>query len=501
MPSLKARKDIAPPHAPRHLLALGLTLGVLADALWFRHGPGGPGFVLWALLAGAAAMYVVHHSPRPGLGEPVVWAGVGVLGALLMLLRSTPLVTLGLLLTMIVAAAMLLTQKNGRSLRDTALMEHLRSLFRVPTRALLAGFPVLLSPSAAGEPLPGSRDRLLRGFLLALPLLAVFSALFASADARVEAALTRLFAGVSPLAGEHLLASLLVGWCCTGLLAGVAQRHWQVQRLSAPLLRLGSRDTAALLGTVVLAFVGFIALQLPMLFGGAQALEAHAGLTVADYARRGFFELIAASLLALGVLVVVVEAGASPRVFRPLAAVLLACVALLLISALQRMALYVAQFGLSLDRLTALAVMAWLLWAGLLFSATLWRGTARDFASGLSIGGVLTVFVFALSNPAAIVSKTHVARAIEGRQTLDVPYLMRLGSDALPPLLTRFSALSDPDACRTAQALLSLPPGKYRAEDAGGWRGWNLSESRAARLLEQHRAQLNAKAETCAGSV
>ena len=87
-----------------------------------------------------------------------------------------------------------------------------------------------------------------------------------------------------------------------------------------------------------------------------------AGLTYAEYARGGFFELVTVSTLLLPVLL-----GAdwpldkrNPRTvtrFRTLAATLLA---LIMLSAVQRMRLYVDAYGLTEDRFYATAFMAWI---------------------------------------------------------------------------------------------------------------------------------------------
>ena len=86
-------------------------------------------------------------------------------------------------------------------------------------------------------------------------------------------------------------------------------------------LRLGSIEAATVLWLVVALFAAFVVLQLAYLFGGRDTLSV-AGLTYSDYARRGFFELVAVAVLA-GTLVVALDlavarprAGAAGRVAR-----------------------------------------------------------------------------------------------------------------------------------------------------------------------------------------
>ena len=76
-------------------------------------------------------------------------------------------------------------------------------------------------------------------------------------------------------------------------------------------LRLGSIEAATVLWLVVALFAAFVVLQLAYLFGGRDTLSV-AGLTYSDYARRGFFELVAVAVLA-GTLVVALELAVARR--------------------------------------------------------------------------------------------------------------------------------------------------------------------------------------------
>src|SRR5699024_9080346 len=115
-------------------------------------------------------------------------------------------------------------------------------------------------------------------------------------------------------------------------------------------LGVGVREVTVALGLVDALLDGFGALQLRWLFGGAGALQA-AGVTVAEYARSGFFELAAVAALALPLLLVahgvVGEAAPSAgsprrghRAFAIAAGLLVALVLVLLLSAADRMRLY-----------------------------------------------------------------------------------------------------------------------------------------------------------------
>src|SRR5207247_1416024 len=112
-------------------------------------------------------------------------------------------------------------------------------------------------------------------------------------------------------------------------------------------------------------FLAFVVVQAPYLFGGAALVVGRAGLTVAQYARRGFFELVTVAALVLPVLLLIHhllrrEQPVHERVFRLLAGTLVSLLYVVVASAVQRMLLYQHLFGLTELRLYTTAFMGWL---------------------------------------------------------------------------------------------------------------------------------------------
>ena len=71
-------------------------------------------------------------------------------------------------------------------------------------------------------------------------------------------------------------------------------------RATAP--RIGATELAVALGAVNLLFLAFVLVQLRFLFGGSGLVEQRVGLTYAEYARHGFFELVVVAVLVLPLL-------------------------------------------------------------------------------------------------------------------------------------------------------------------------------------------------------
>ena len=103
-----------------------------------------------------------------------------------------------------------------------------------------------------------------------------------------------------------------------------------------------------------LLYVLFAAVQSAALFRGSAYLEA-AGISYAEYARSGFFQLVWVSCINLAVVVAAVHfcrrEGKLWLVVWALSTGMVALSCLMLVSAAWRMTLYVSTYGLSVKRL------------------------------------------------------------------------------------------------------------------------------------------------------
>ena len=215
--------------------------------------------------------------------------------------------------------------------------------------ATLAGAAVF-APVAAAElarrrrdsvPRSGRLVPLARGALVAIPFLLVFGALFSAADPIFEWYVGDVFVFTLKRLPSHMLMSLGFAWVALGLLFGLAVIRLPARSSTAvaPSGRAGTETLVALLFVDAL-FLFFVLVQLRTLFGGREIVETTLGLSYAEYAREGFFQLVAAAAVALSGLLAadwLVPAGSSRRrLFRPATGLLLGLVALVLASAATR---------------------------------------------------------------------------------------------------------------------------------------------------------------------
>ena len=344
-----------------------------------------------------------------------------------------------------------------------------------------------------------------RGLVIATPLVAVFGALFMSADAVFAELVANVFRFDVERIASHLLLFSISAWLSTGYLRGFltgtelplpADRRQRIdgRGVAAPKWQtLGIAEVATVLAAIDLLFLVFVIVQFRYLFGADTLVQITPDLTYAEYARRGFFELVFAVVLVVPVLLVADwlldhRIRRDALVFRGLASVQIGLVLAIAASALQRLRLYHASYGLTESRFYGMVLLVWI--AAMLFwlAATVLRGRRDSFAFGTLASGLATVALLFVINPDAVVARTNVARMASAAAPVrfDVAYATSLSADAVPVLIDALPALPRDVQCPLARHMLRRwPPNRDRSI-----RSWNWSASRASDAVREHEARL-----------
>jgi hypothetical protein len=226
--------------------------------------------------------------------------------------------------------------------------------------------------------------------------------------------------------------------------------------------RLRPLEWALPLGVLAALFAAFVVVQVVTLLGGDAHIRATTGVTYAEYARSGFWQLLVVTVLALGVILLGQRLAPDGR-YAPLA-VLAGLTLVIVATALGRMWLYQQAYGFTVLRLLVLVVELWLGAGFVLVLVGVVRGVPA--VRGTAVTGAVVLLALALADPERIVAEQNVARFVEtGR--IDPVYLSHLSTDAVPALL----ALPDP-----RQWCALVPDG------ADDWRSLNASRAAVAGL-------------------
>jgi hypothetical protein len=477
------------------LLAAGLGLGWAFDALFSDQRPGVSALVFVALLLGALAALGRAADVRVARRNLWLLAPAGYCAAMVGV-RAEGFLTLLNVLTVLALLGLIAAFYAGGRVERLGLAGYPAALARTVGHALIG--PARLLPEGVDLPQAGRATApaalpVLRGVLLALPVLVVFSALLASSDFvfadLLGATLTLDIWGGLMNGMGHVVVTLVVGWLLAGGLAYALRRfHGEAAgrpAAGAPPLRLGLIEAATVLALTDALLLVFGWVQATYLFGGGANIAAR-GYTYAEYARRGFFELVVVAALALGLLLAL--QAVTPRagrrqvlLFNGLSSLLVALVLVLVAAALRRMGLYEDAYGYTRLRLYVHVFMLGLAGVFLWFLITLWLRPAR-FAIGAFLTGLGMLVALNTLDPDATIAAQNLAR-FDATGRLDVAYLTALDEDATPALLAALDRLP-PAAQGALRARLGAQRAALMAAQArSAWPAFNLARDAAYRAL------------------
>lgn len=470
---------VAPPWLPRlwptendtaaspAVLAAALSVGVLA-ALTMRPQVAGSAY----FVAGFGVLAVALGGPAGRLTSPQMGAVVVTVALLgVTVLRSASwLVVLCLLAAWVIGTLALVGGRTWTGLLVGSVASGL-----VPARTAR-----WVKRTPARVRLPGLRSR--RVWLVVAVtagLLAVFGALFATADPAYAALLRGALPSVNI---PDTLRRLIVLGAVTGaaiLAAYLAHQPPTTDALAPPPGRPVRRwEWTVPLVVLDLLFLSFVLVQLTVLFGGrAHVLTTH-GLTYAQYARQGFWQLLIVTVLTLAVVAVAVRTAPKTTpsdllVVRLLLALLCLLALVVVASAIHRMSLYEQEYGFTRLRLFVDAVEVTLGGTFLLLLAAGVRMTNTWLPRAVVALAAGALLALAAVNPDAYIASHNVTR-YEQTGRLDVAYLATLSADAVPALA---SLPADLRACALAQVASDVRDG------TDPWYDFNLARVRARELL------------------
>ena len=328
------------------------------------------------------------------------------------------------------------------------------------------------------------------GLIISTPLLIIVIALLAAADRVFQNLIANILKplesiGSIPFAQRlgavGIITMLLFGYLAVVLKVRVEKASESVRK------DIGSWDAiivATVLVMVNAVYILFCVIQFTYLFGGEANIRSIPDYTYAEYARRGFFELIIVTVINLSILLIGLHFtkndGKLDRLVRVLRCLLVLCTAIMLYSAHLRLKLYEEAYGYTYARIFAHTFIGFLFILFMLTLYKLWR-KELSLVKAFAVAALLTYTVLNYVNVDAIIARNNVDRYFK-TDKIDLDYLQELSYDAIPEL-TRLRVAGD--GAKQIAVFLHDKETELRSESP--WQSYNLSKLRAKRALSQIR--------------
>ena len=321
----------------------------------------------------------------------------------------------------------------------------------------------------------------LLGIVIAVPLLWIVVSLLASADAAFGALIERIF-GVWSVSKTVRTVIRAVFYTLIPALVFYSALAAQTERSDFPAKE--KRRASALVaitftGALAVVYAVFCGIQIAVLFAGdVSALPE--GMTYAEYAREGFFQLLLVSGINVVLIITAQRRFVSSKALRALLVFLTACTYLMEASSAMRMMLYVNAYGLTYLRLLVLWFLSLL---ALILGAAVYTVFHEDFRlfRFTLIASMALWLVFAFARPDAIAARYNLAKhGLDDTTEAEIAH--ECSSDAIGALRPYFADIAGRGEDSTTYLNLTISVMQEYSER--GVRGFNFSVWEAMRTAE-----------------
>ena len=376
-----------------------------------------------------------------------------------------------LLLAVNLALCLMAGQNQHSPAGFTSLADPFRAAFMLGIGEMSPAFRGLVGVFKSGGPAVKKTGAILIGLAVAVPLLAIVIPLLMSADAA--------FSGLLGLLPDLEIGELIVtvlfgaGLACIFYTEGVALRHKpKTGKTASGAKKAVSHLTVnTVLGAVCLVYVVYLFSQLAYFVGGFSGILPEE-FTMAEYARRGFFEMAWLCAIDLGVIAVAVgvvtkKEGKAPLATRLLCLFIGLVTMFLVVTASAKMGMYIGSYGLTRLRVLTEVIMVFLGIATALVCVWLFVPKLPYMKAILLIA--LTMGAATLWADVDTVVASYNVHAYESGMldTVDVRYLGTLGDSAIP-YIVRLTDDGDPSVADMARELL-----QDNRKSWNDFRNWN----------------------------
>jgi len=469
---------------------ISLSLGLFFDYFFYDKIPG-ISFPLYNILV-IAGLYIIAKLFKKKINKEVFFLLVLlVFFSVMVFFRSSGLLTFLNIITTLILLLIVNQISFGDRIKNFVFKDYV-NIFFLPFNFITSSFQILSHLFSQQEIKEDRKvfSQIVNGILITIPILFVFFLLFSSEDLIFQKIVSNFLNIDNTLeAFLRLILILVVAFIFVGAYAHSFRdkvKQNSKQQNSKNYI-IGNIESFILLSSVNLLFFIFILVQFAYLFGGKSNITTQ-GFTYAEYARRGFFELIAVAIISLLLLLVIEKYIAVEKTdhmlgFKILSTALIIQVLLVMASAFIRLFLYEQAYGFTVLRLFshAFIILLAVIYGILLFKIHKDR-QENTFALGVFSAIILFVVVMNFLNPDAFIARQNIERfEITGK--LDLSYLCKLSDDAIPVIIELLNFSNEEIRKSVAHELY------WHAQENDSlyfskWQSFNISRMKANKIFQ-----------------
>ncbi|MGD9552134.1 MAG: DUF4153 domain-containing protein [Candidatus Caldatribacteriota bacterium] len=473
----------------RIITGISFVLGLLFDYFFYDKIPG-LSFPLYVILVIAGLFILANFLKKQINKEVYLLLVLLIIFSTMVFVRSSGLLTFLNVITSLFLLLVINEISFGEKVKNFSIEDYLKILF-LPFKFIHPFFQTLSNLFSLREEKEEQKvfSKIVKGVLMAIPVLFVFILLFSSADLIFQKYISDLISIDNEL--EIIFRFILI-LIVTIVFIGAYTYSFREKegQITAPQKSknhtVGDIEISIIFGSVNALFFIFILVQLTYLFGGESNISTQ-GFTYAEYARRGFFELIAVAVISLFLLFttekyVIKKETEHALGFKILSTALIIQVVLIIASAFIRLSLYEEAYGFTTLRLYS---HAFIILLAIIFCLLLYKiykdKRENTFAFRVFLSLALFLAVMNFLNPEAFIARRNIERfASTGK--LDIYYLSRLSDDAIPDIIKVLN-ISDEDLRKTLARELYWRVKNSDSRNFSPWQSLNISRLRANKIL------------------
>ncbi len=498
-------------HASR-ILWISIFLGFCFDLLFWKK-PIGVSFFLYILLLTSAGFVINFLEGQKPAWQSWLMAAFTLFFSFMTFIRQEPFTNFINVLNCLLCLVLLALTFSSGLWPKYSLADAITGLVRLTGSALAGGSSLLMS-SGKGEPTEGGgtpesshKPRIsiwavLRGLLLAFPIVFFLALLLVSADPVFSKELEKIL-DIDRFVEYAVRLALvgIVGYILSGiyLYSREKSNRSDLIGMQKPWLPafLGFTESVIVLTGVNLLFAFFVIVQFKYFFGG-QANIVVDGYTYAEYARKGFGELVWVAVLSLMLFLGLSsitrrETSTKQHWFSGLSLVLVCLVGVILVSSFMRLNLLEAAYGFTRLRTYSHVFMVWL---GILLAAVMVLELIA-YRRGFAMAAFFTLIGFGLTlnimNVDGFIVDANVNRSVANtEQKLDYLYFQELSTDSVPAALQQFRSTTGGDVKHLLGAALACRASALETQlESWQWQGYHVSFNSAVDALRAAGTELS----------